>query len=53
MVKMLLKPSAAHPPPLPPPLQSTQSSNLITVIQLTLRAASFQEMLLGAIANEM
>lgn len=40
-----------HPPPLA--LQKTQSSNLISVIQLMLRAAAFQEGLLGAIVNKM
>lgn len=44
-------PSTAHPPPAA--LQKTQSSNLISVIQLMLRAAVFQEVLLGAIVNEM
>lgn len=39
-------------PPPPPALQKTQSSNLISVIQLMLRAAAFQEVLLGAIVNE-
>lgn len=48
---MLFKRSAAHPPP--PALQKMQSSNLITVIQLTLRATLFQEVFLGAIANGM
>lgn len=51
MVKNLLKASSTHPPP--PALQEAQSSNLISLMQLMLRDAAFQEVLLGAAVNEM